>query len=394
MTRNALLQGIRIADLTSVFFGPYATQTLADLGAEVIKIEPPEGDTSRLVGTPPVTPGMGPVYMRLNRGKRSVVWDLKSPQGKEAMHRLIASSDVFIHNIRTDAIDRVGLGYDAVRAIRPDIVYVHCTGFDERGPYAGLQAYDDIIQAATGSASLLSKVDGNPQPRYMPMAMADKVSGLHAVYATLAAVIHRLRTGEVQKVEVPMFESMASFNMLEHLCDKTFVPPTGPALYPRQIDPTRQPMKTRDGYISFAPYLDERWVRFFNAAGHPEVLLEERFIDKPTRRKNMSQMFEVMAKIAVERTTDEWLALCKDAHVPAMRVNQIDDLLDDPQLNASGLLRRRVHPTEGGYVEVGLPVQFSAYEYGELSHPASLGEHSEAVARELGVDLGPASRAD
>jgi crotonobetainyl-CoA:carnitine CoA-transferase CaiB-like acyl-CoA transferase len=394
MTRNALLQGIRIADLTSVFFGPYATQTLADLGAEVIKIEPPEGDTSRLVGTPPVTPGMGPVYMRLNRGKRSVVWDLKSPQGKEAMHRLIASSDVFIHNIRTDAIDRVGLGYDAVRAIRPDIVYVHCTGFDERGPYAGLQAYDDIIQAATGSASLLSKVDGNPQPRYMPMAMADKVSGLHAVYATLAAVIHRLRTGEGQKVEVPMFESMASFNMLEHLCDKTFVPPTGPALYPRQIDPTRQPMKTRDGYISFAPYLDERWVRFFNAAGHPEVLLEERFIDKPTRRKNMSQMFEVMAEIAVERTTDEWLALCKDAHVPAMRVNQIDDLLDDPQLSASGLLRRRVHPTEGGYVEVGLPVQFSAYEYGELSHPASLGEHSDAVARELGVDLGPASRAD
>ena len=388
MSRNALLQGIRIADLTSVFFGPYATQTLADLSAEVIKIEPPEGDTSRLVGTPPVTPGMGPVYMRLNRGKRSVVWDLKSPEGKEAMRRLIASSDVFIHNIRTDAIERAGLGYDAVRAIRPDIVYVHCTGFDERGPYAGLQAYDDIIQAATGSASLLSKVDGNPQPRYVPMAMADKVSGLHAVYATLAAVIHRLRTGEGQRVEVPMFESMASFNMLEHLCDKTFMPPTGPALYPRQIDPTRQPMKTRDGYISFAPYLDERWVRFFNAAGHPEVLLEERFIDKPTRRKNMSQMFEVMARIALERTTDEWLALCKEAHLPAMRVNQIDDLLEDPQLHASGLLRRRVHPTEGEYVEVGLPVQFSAYDYGELAHPAGLGQHSEEVARELGVDLG------
>jgi crotonobetainyl-CoA:carnitine CoA-transferase CaiB-like acyl-CoA transferase len=325
--------------------------------------------------------------MRLNRGKRSVVWDLKSDQGKEAMRRLLESSDVFIHNIRSDAIDRAGLGYEAVRAIKPDIVYVHCTGFDERGPYAGLQAYDDIIQAATGSASLLSKVDGNPQPRYVPMAMADKVSGLHAVYATLAAVIHKLRTGEGQRVEVPMFESMASFNMLEHLCDMTFVPPTGPALYPRQVDPTRQPMKTRDGYISFAPYLDERWVRFFNAAGHPEVLLEERFIDKPTRRKNMSQMFEVMAKIALERTTGEWLALCKEAHVPAMRVNQIEDLLEDPQLNASGLLRRRIHPTEGEYVEVGLPVQFSAYEYEELSHPAGLGQHSDEVARELGVDM-------
>ncbi len=198
MTRNALLQGIRIADLTSVFFGPYATQTLADLGAEVIKIEPPEGDTSRLVGTPPVTPGMGPVYMRLNRGKRSVVWDLKSPQGKEAMHRLIASSDVFIHNIRTDAIDRVGLGYDAVRAIRPDIVYVHCTGFDERGPYAGLQAYDDIIQAATGSASLLSKVDG---------------AVIEAFCATYAEFVQSVRRGEPLKAAMLFY--VAGFIMTQ-----------------------------------------------------------------------------------------------------------------------------------------------------------------------------------
>ena len=389
MKRQALLEGIRVTDLTTVFFGPYCTQTLADLGAEVVKLEPAEGDTSRLIGTPPTTPGMGPVFMRLNRGKRTVDWDLKSEAGREAMRRLIEVSDVFIHNIRTDAIGRAGLGYDEVRKIRPDIVYVHCTGFDETGPYAGLQAYDDIIQAASGLAQLLPMVDGNPQPRFMPAAIADKVSGLHAVYGVLAAIIHKLRTGEGQFVEVPMFESMVSFNTLEHLCDNAFVPATAsPGYYQRQLDPTRQPMRTKDGYIAFAPYLDDRWIRFFEAAGHAYVLKEERFIDKPTRRKNMSQMFEVMARIAPERTTDEWLALMKEAHVPAMRVNRVDELLGNPQLKASGLLREREHPTEGKYVEVGMPVKFSVRpQPPELRHPAQMGEHSQEVARELGIEM-------
>lgn len=390
MTRQALLEGIRIADLTSVFFGPYCTATLADLGADVVKLEPAEGDTSRLVGNPPVTPGMGPVYLRLNRGKRSVDWDLKTEAGREAMRRLLAVSDVFIHNIRSDAIARAGLSYEEVRAIRPDIVYVHCTGFDETGPFAGLQAYDDIIQASTGMAQLLPMVDGNERPRFLPAAIADKVSGLHAVYAVLAAIIHRMRTGEGQRVEVPMFESMASFNTLEHLCDNSWRPPTAsPGYYQRQLDPTRQPMRTKDGWIAFAPYLDERWVRFFKAAGYGHVLDEERFKDKPTRRANMSQMFEVMAAIAPERTTDEWLALCKEAHVPAMRVNRIDELVDNPQLRASGLVREREHPTEGRYVEVGQPVRFSAVPPREVRHAARQGEHSEEVARELGMEEVP-----
>lgn len=388
MTRNAMLEGIRITDLTTVFFGPYCTQTLADLGAEVTKLEPADGDTSRIIGTPPTTPMMGPVFMRLNRGKRIVDWDLKTAPGREAMRRLIEVSDVFIHNIRSDAIQRAGLGYEDVRKIRPDIVYVHCTGFDESGPYAGLQAYDDIIQAASGMAQLLPMADGNPQPRFLPAAIADKVSGLHAVYGVLAAIIHKLRTGEGQFVEVPMFESMVSFNTLEHLCDNTFRPATAaPGYYQRQLDPTRQPMRTQDGYIAFAPYMDDRWIRFFEAAGYGHVLKEERFIDKPTRRKNMSQMFEVMARISPERTTDEWLALMKTANVPAMRVNRIDELLDNPQLKASGLLREREHPTEGRYVEVRMPVRFSARAQAEMAHPAAMGEHSVEVARELGVEL-------
>ncbi len=376
------LAGIRIADLATVVFGPYCTQILADLGADVIKIEPAEGDTARMIGTPAKTPGMGPVHLR----QRSVIWDMKTEKGRKAMRRLIETSDVLIHNIRPAAIDRLGLGYEQVRKIKRDIVYVHCTGFALEGPYAGLQAYDDIIQAASGAVSLLPRVDGNPRPRYLPMLFADKVSGLHAVYATLAALIMRMRDGQGQHVEVPMFESITSFNMLEHLCDATFVPPTGRWSYPRQLDPVRQPMRTKDGYISIAPYADERWVRFFHATGHPEVLEEERFKDKVTRRANMTQMYEVAEQILPERTTDEWLRILKEAHVPAMHANEIGEVLDDPHLNATGLFRKREHPIEGGYVEVAPPVRFSSFEYSELRHAPLLGENTEEVNRELGIE--------
>ena len=385
MSKQAPLAGIRITDMSTVVFGPYGTQILADLGADVVKVEPLDGDTGRLVGTPQNTEGMGPLHLRLNRGKRSVSWDLKTAQGREAMHRLLATSDVFIHNIRLDAIERAGLGYEAVRKIKPDIIYVHCTGFGLDGPYAGLQAYDDIIQAASGASTLLPRVDGNPKPRYLPMLFADKVSGLHAVYATLAALFQRTRTGEGQHVEVPMFEAISSFNLVEHLCDATFVPPTGSWGYPRQLDPARQPMRTQDGYISIAPYVDERWVRFFQAAQHPEVLQEARFIDKPTRRQNTSQMYEAAAAILPERTTDEWLQILKEANVPAFRTNEIDDVLDDPHLKATGLFREREHPTEGRYIEVRPPVRFSGFDNPELRHAPTQGQHTDELNRELGL---------
>jgi crotonobetainyl-CoA:carnitine CoA-transferase CaiB-like acyl-CoA transferase len=386
MNEQLPLSGIRIADMSTVVFGPYCTQILADLGADVIKVEPMEGDTARLIGTPPKTEGMGPTHLRLNRGKRSVVWDQKSEQGRAAMRRLLETCDVFVHNIRPDAVGRAGLGYEDVRKLRPDIVYVHCTGFGVDGPYAGLQAYDDIIQAASGAATLLPRVDRDPKPRFLPMLFADKVSGLHAAYAALAAIIHRMRTGEGQYVEVPMFEAIASFNLLEHLCDATFVPPTGRWGYPRQLDPLRQPMRTSDGYIAIAPYVDDRWVRFFEAAGHPEVLKEERFIDKATRRKNMSQMYEVAITIMPERSTTEWLRILKQANVPAIHVNEMDDLLDDPHLRATGLFRQREHPTEGAYVEVRPPVRFSAFEYPDARHAAARGQHTDELNRELGLD--------
>jgi len=386
MTRKLPLAGVRIADMTTVVFGPYCTQILADLGADVIKVEPVEGDVVRNAGTPPKTPLMGPVFMRLNRGKRSASWDMKSEKGRRAVQRLLETSDVFIHNIRPDAIDRLGLGYETVKKLKPDIVYVHCTGFGLGGPYAGLQAYDDVIQAASGATSLLPRVDGNPRPRYLPMLFADKVSGLHAVYATMAALIARSRDGEGQHVEVPMFESITSFNMVEHLFDATFVPPTGRWGYGRQLDPVRQPMKTKDGYISIAPYLDDRWVRFFQAAGHPEVLQEERFLDKAIRRANMTAMYEVAEQILPEKTTAEWLAILKEAHVPAMRANEIGEVLDDPHLNAGGFFKRREHPTEGGYIDVRQPVRFAGMELPDGAHAPSVGQHTDELNRELGLE--------
>lgn len=386
MSRKLPLAGIRITDMTTVVFGPYCTQILADLGADVIKVEPAEGDTARMIGTPPKTPLMGPTHIRLNRGKRSVSWDMKTPKGQKAMRRLLETSDVFIHNIRPDAIDRIGLGYDQVAKIRPDIVYVHCTGFGLDGPYAGLQAYDDVIQAASGAASLLPRVDGNPRPRYLPMLFADKVSGLHAVYATMAALMARTRDGQGQHVEVPMFEAISSFNLLEHLCDATFVPPTGRWGYARQLDPIRQPMKTKDGYISIAPYVDDRWVRFFKAAGYPQVLEEERFKDKVIRRQNMSLMYEVAETILPERTTAEWLVILKEAHVPAIKVNEVGEVLDDPHLKAVGLFREREHPTEGRYIEVRQPVRFAGMEDVELGHAPAVGQHTADLEKELGLD--------
>jgi len=388
MSNNSMLGGLHVADMTTVIFGPYCTQILADLGADVTKVEPEGGDASRNIGASSNTPFMGPLHLRMNRGKRSVVWDLKSQAGRAAMQALLAKSDIFIHNVRADAIERAGLDYEAVRKLRPDIIYVHCTGFDSRGPSAGLPAYDDIIQAASGVASLLPRVDANEEPRFFPMAMADKVSGLHAAYAVLAAVIHRLRTGEGQHVEVPMLESLVSFNLLDHLYEKTYVPPIGSTGYARQLDPERQPMRTQDGYIVVAPYQDGRWVRFFEIAGRTDVLQEPGLADWMQRRTNATRLYRHMKAILPLKTTAEWLTLLTANNIPATPVNSLDDLLNDPQLQAAGLFVQREHPTEGHYIEVRPPVRFSAHTYAEPRHAALTGQHSVEVAQELGVKMG------
>jgi len=382
-SKAPMLEGIRVLDMTSVVFGPYCTQTLADLGADVIKVETPEGDSFRYTGKPAKTRGMSPGHMTLNRGKRSIVLDLKAPDDAAVMRGLIAEADVFVHNVRRQAIERLGFGYDAVKALKPDIIYVHCVGFGSEGPYADLQAYDDVIQAATGTATLASRVDGDPRARYLPSLIADKVAGLHGAYATLAAVIHRLRTGEGQFVEAPMFESFAHFMLKEHLAGQTFDPPVGTICYGRQVDPDRQPFPTADGYISIVPYTDAAFGKVFSLLGAPEFMDQEQFATPYLRAINISQLYQGIAARTPSRTTDEWLTIFRAASIPAMAVRDIADIRQDPHLEAVGFFERREHPTEGAYFDMKAPVKFSAAPPRAPAPPAALGQHSDQIRRGL-----------
>ncbi len=359
MAGQKLLEGIRIVDLTSVVFGPYATEIMADLGADVIKVEGPTGDIFRHAGKPRKTRGMGPCALNLNKGKRSLAVDLKTDAGKAALTAQLAQADVFIHNVRGKAIERLGFGYDAVRAIAPDIVYVHCVGFGSDGPYADLQAYDDVIQAATGTATLLPRADGNPAPRYVPSLIADKVAGLHAAYAILAAIVHKLRFGGGQFVEVPMFEAFTHFMAQEHLFGATLVPPIEPAGYPRQIDPARQPFPTADGYISVVPYTDASLCAVFDLIGASDLLQEDRFDTPRARAKNVTQAYREIALRTPARTNAEWTRLFAEHQVPAMPVRDMADITEDPHLIEVGMFEQRTHPSEGDYLHLKAPVRFS-----------------------------------
>ena len=374
-----MLSGIRILDLTSVVFGPYCTQTLADLGADVIKVESPDGgDSYRWATKWASTPGMSPGFMAINRGKRSLALDLKKADALAALHLLIADADVFILNIRGKAAERLGLDYESVRTTKPDIIYVHCVGFGQDGPYADLQAYDDVIQAATGTTSLLSRVDGNPRARYLPSLIADKVAGLHGVYATLAAIIHKLRTGEGQRVEVPMFETFTSFMLTEHLAGQTFDPPVGTVCYSRQVDPDRQPLPTSDGYISIVAYTDEAWPRIFDMLGAPEVLADERFLTRSLRVRNQPLLLQAMARLTPNYTTAELLAQCRTRQLPAQPARDIGDVMTDEHLVATGLFKSRHHSTEGDYFEIQQPVKFSCAPFAEPLEPPTLNRDAGA----------------
>ena len=386
MPGTNVLSDIRIADMTTVIFGPYCTQTLADMGAEVVKVEPAKGDDFRNVGKPANNRAMGPCHMTINRGKRSVVWDMKSDEGKEAIRRLIARSDVFIHNIRADAVARLGLTFEEVKAIRPDIVYVHCVGFGSEGPYAGRPAYDDLIQGLSAATSLLPKVDGNPRPRFIPTAFADKVSGLHAVYATLAALRQRDRTGEAVHVEVPMFECVTHFLLEEHFYEAVFDPPVGPFCYQRQIDPCRQPLQTQDGWIVIAPYVDARWVKLFSdVLGAPQELEDDRLSDYRKRYYNMDYMMARAQHYFHAQTTEHWLNVLAEADIPAGRANDFTDLPEDPHLKAVKFFQHREHPTEGGYWETQPPVHFVGAPQREIAPAPAIGEHTDEVLAELGL---------
>ncbi|RAK59095.1 CoA transferase [Phenylobacterium hankyongense] len=389
------LAGIRILDLTSVVNGAYATQILADQGADVIKLEDPGsgrgagGDIMRWAGHVPdgAPRDMGPIFLTINRNKRSVLLDLKQASAVRALKRLIRSCDVFAASVRYEGLTRLGLGYEDVKAIRPDIVYVHAAGYGSDGPYAGEPAYDDLIQSASGLADILPRTDGNPVPRILPTLVADKVSGLFMAQAVTAALLHRARTGEGQFVEVPMLECVTSFTLVEHLYDHAFEPPTGQWGYSRVVNPHRKPFRTQDGYIGLLPYTDKQWDQFFEVAGWGDSLAKDpRFSDYAARAKHTHELYALVETVTETKTTDAWLALLKPLSIPVVKTNRLDDLESDPHLAAVGLFEQYEHPEVGTYKALRPPVRFSATPSNIRRHPPRLGEHTDEVLAELGED--------
>jgi crotonobetainyl-CoA:carnitine CoA-transferase CaiB-like acyl-CoA transferase len=376
------LAGIRVLDLTSVVAGPLATQTLGDMGADVIKIEAPEGDAPRHTG-PTRSPGMAALFMGLNRSKRSLVLDLTKQGAKDALWRLIEGADVFAHSMRPQKIEKHGFGHQAVCARNPRMIYAAIHGYREGGPYSRQPAYDDVIQGQSGVAALMSEIAG--EPRYAPTILADKTTALALVGAISAALYAREKTGRGQFVEVPMFESMVSFLLAEHLFGHCFVPPVGKLGYTRVMGAWRRPYKTRDGYLCMMAYTERHWRKFWAMVGKPEVCDDPRFNSIATRSHNVVALYELAGACLADKTTDEWLALLRELEIPAARMVSLDGLVDDPQLKAGDFFKRAQHPSEGEIVYTDMPVRFSdGAATGERLQP-QLGEHSIAVLREAGL---------
>lgn len=374
------LAGVCVIDLTAMVMGPYCTQIMADMGADVIKIEAPAGDNTRFISVGP-EPGMGGVFVNVNRGKRSVVLDLRSEAGKKDLRELVRGADVFIHSMRSKAIAKLGFGYEDVAAINPSIVYTNCYGYGRNGPDRDLTAYDDTIQAECGLPVVQQMLTG--EANYVGTIMADKVAGLTALYATTMALFHRARTGEGQEVEVSMFETMASFMLVEHANGAMFEPPLGPAVYPRAVAPNRRPYRTRDGHISALVYNDKQWSAFVKAVQPPWA--GEAFATLEQRARQIDTVYALLGETFLERTTDEWLELLRSLDIPAAPLRTPDELFDNPHLNAVGFFETVDTPT-GPVRFPGVPTWFSRTP-GRVTGPAPrLGEHTDEVLRAVGLD--------
>lgn len=378
------LAGVRILDLTSVVMGPFATQILAQLGADVVKIESPEGDNMRHVG-PMNHAGMGHIFLHANAGKRSVVLDLKNPQGRDAALRLARECDVLISNVRPQALARLGLDYESVRRVNARIIHVSCCGFDQEGPDAARPAYDDLIQGATCVPWLMQRY-GAPEPCYAPTTLADRVTGLHAVYAVTAALFARSQTGQGQSVVVPMFEAMSQFILGDHMAGLTFDPPRGEPGYARLLTPHRKPYPTKDGMLCVLIYNDRQWQGFFSAIGETEGLgRDPRFASHTARAAHIDAVYAEVARLMLTRTTQEWRTLLDAADVPNAAMNTPADLIDDEQLRATGFIRDVVHPSEGQLHVMGTPTRWSATPPAPSCAPAPrLGEHTRGVLLQAG----------
>jgi len=370
------LDGIRVIDLTSVLMGPLATRILGDMGADVIKVEPPEGDMLRSPGGS----GLSPVMINLYRNKRSVVLDLKQSEGKAALEALIRTADVFIHNLRPQVMKRLGFTYDIVRAIKPDIIYCTAIGFGSDGPYSEKPAYDDLIQAASGFASTSVPLTG--EPAYAPAVICDKLVGQAVVYSILGGLLQRARGGGGQSIEVPMFEVAIDFNLVEGLGGAVYTSPRGPTGWPRMKTVERRPFRTADGFACILPYSAKNWFAFFDAVGLSDWKV--RYADSEKRIAEIETLYAMIREEAPKRTTAEWGAFCDDADIPFMPVLTVEGIIDDPHVRAVDLMPILKHPTEGPYYAVRQPIRFGASQYRLRRHAPRLGEHTAEVLAEIG----------
>ena len=382
---SGALNGLRILDLTSVLMGPYATQLMADMGADVIKIEPPAGDTVRGIG-PMRNPKMGSNFLHVNRNKRSLVLDLKKPDGLQAFFKLVETADVVVYNIRPQAMLRLGIDYAKLKALNPRLIYAGLYGYSEHGPYAGKPAYDDLIQGVAAVPDLMSRASGG-EPRYTPLTLADRTVGLMACNAILAAVIARTQTGEGQAVEVPMFETMAQYVLGEHMSGSSYQPPTGPTGYPRLLVKERRPYKTTDGYLCVLIYTDKHWATFLELIGQGERFNDDpRFANIGVRTQHINDLYGMVAEAIETASTEVWMVRLNEADIPCMPMHTVDSLLQDPHLWAVGMLQKVEHPSEGAMLEIGVPVRFSATPNSPRQRPApQLGQHSAEILREAGL---------
>lgn len=374
------LAGLRVLDLTAVVLGPFATQTLGDWGADIIKVEPLAGDLVRNSGVFR-NRGMASVFLAINRNKRSLCLDLKAPEGAAILRRLIPDMDVLVSNVRPAGMARLGFGYEDCARLNPRLVYAVATGFGQDGPDRARPAFDEIIQAASGLAAVVGE-DG--PPAFVPSLVADKITGMALLSAVLAALLHRERTGQGQLVEVPMLETLAAFVAVEHLGGLAFEPPAGEPGYKRLRH--RKPVPTKDGYMTLLPYSSRQWCRFFTATGRPELIAELGVEDAVTRNANIDKVYAACAEIAAERTTAEWMALCDELDVPATAFSRLEDVPEHPHLKAVGMFPVVEHPSEGAHRYARPSTRFGATPASVRRPAPRQGEHTAEILSELGFD--------
>lgn len=381
------LAGVRIIDMTAVVLGPLATQILGDYGADVVKIEPLEGDLMRANGAQKAdgsTAGLSSIFLAINRNKRSLAIDLKKEEGRAAVRALVRGADVFVHNMRVEAVERLGFGYAALRAEKPDLVYCVATGFGQDGPDAARPAFDDVIQAASGLASIANVYAERPD--YVSSLIADKTTGLALCNAVLAALFHRARTGEGQYVETPMLETMAAFVLAEHMGGMTFEPREGAAGYARLMQGGRRPMRTKDGWLALLPYTAEHWTAFVSEIGRLDLVAVA--TDRVARNRHIQELYGAMRDALERRTTEEWLETCDRLDIPATRLYGLDDLPDHPHLVATGFFETHEHPVVGKVRMTRPPTKFEKSPASITRHAPRLGEHTREILRESGLNDG------